>query len=88
MTFTTPPLLSGVLDLAAGEGRVFNMYQGIRLAMIPDGGNVTYSKVDEPDATAHDPATQLTVTAETVIDADWPWYYVTCDTGTARVALV
>lgn len=90
MTFTTPPLLTGIHKLDAGEGVVINFYQGIRLTMIPVGGNVTYSKIDDPEIVppVHDPTTQLTITAETVVDVDWPFYYVTCDTGTARVALV
>ena len=80
--------MTGVIDLLAGEGIILNTYHGIRFTMIPDGGNVTYSKNDDGQTEVHDPATQLTIVAETVVDVDWPWYYVSCDSGTARVALI
>lgn len=89
MSPTTFAQLTGVIDLTTGAGYLVNAYQGIRLTMIPGGGGtVRYSKVDEADATAHDPATQTDITTETTIDVDWPFYYVTAQSGTARIALV
>lgn len=89
---TTFAVLTGVIDLADGDACLVQAYQGIRLTMIPNGGTVTYSKVDEPD-TAPDPAnhntaTEVDITDETTIDVAWPWYLVSVAGGTARVALV
>lgn len=84
----TGPLLD-IKEIPDGEGRVFALYRGIRLTIIPGtGSTVTYSKVDSEDATAHDTATQDTTGVELTIEADWPFYRVSTAGGTARVAVV
>ena len=89
----TPAMLTGVFKLNAGEGVILTPYQGIRFTMIPSaGGTVRYSQVDDPElepvSANHDPTTQFDVTLITTIDVAWPWYLVTCEVGTARVAIV
>ena len=93
MSITTPPLLTGVLVMEAGDFTVLSGYQGIKITIIPVGGTVRVSKVNDdlaslPKPPVHDVPTQVDITTETTFEADWPWYLVTVESGTARVALV
>ena len=92
MSNPTPPLLD-IKNLEAGDFRILHAYQGIRFTIIPDGGECSYSFIDDDSGSAeknpvHDPLTKVTVDVLTTVDLTWPFILVTCDTGTARVALV
>ncbi len=93
MSPPTPPLLTGVLLMESGDFAVLNGYHGIKITVIPDGGTVRVSKVNDDEASipkppVHDLPTQVDITTETTFEADWPYYLVTVESGTARVALV
>lgn len=91
MANPTPPLLH-IRKLVAGEFMLLHAYQGIRFTLIPDGGEMSYSYVDDDSGSAgdpvHDPATLVTVDVITTVDLVWPFILVSCDTATGRAALV
>ena len=85
---STPPFLDFEI-LQAGEAKVFALYQGINLTIIPDSGaTATYSYVNNDKVTGHDIATQATISVKTTIPSDWPFIYVSAAGGPARVGLV
>lgn len=91
----TPALLTGVYQLNANEGIILAVYQGIRFTLIPSvGGTLRYSKIDDPNIEAvsanhpGDTRIQFDVTDVTTVDCDWPYYLVTCESGTGKIGLV
>lgn len=94
MANPTPPLLTSILKLSAGEYALLNAYQGIRFTIVPDpGAEFEYSFVDDDEASlpqppVHDAATAIVVTALTTVDLTWPYILVSCNAGAGRVALV
>ena len=94
MSITTPPLLTGVLIMDTGDFTVLSGYQGIKITVIPAAAStVRVSKINDdlaslPLPPVHDAPTTVDITVETTFEADWPYYLVTVESGTARVALV
>ena len=86
MSFSTPPLLYHNPTMEPGDLVVLDAYQGIRFSL--DGGDMSYSYVDDQEATVHDAATEVNVAVFTTVDVVWPFVLVTCNAGTGRVALV
>lgn len=75
-----------IVSLADGEGVVISAGGYGYLTMIPaGGGTVTYSKVDEVNASAHDAGSATTAT-ELSLAVQWPFYRVSVAGGTARIA--
>lgn len=85
---TTPPLLTAVVKLAAGESAVFTLYQGINLTILPDGQSASYSFVDTDKQETHDTPTTATISVKTTIPSEWPFVRVLAIGGTIRVGLV
>jgi hypothetical protein len=84
----TPPILD-IDIMEAGEAKVFTLYQGINLTIIPAAGaSATYSYVNNEQATAHDTQTQQTISAKYTIPCEWPYVLVTTSGGQVRVGLV
>ena len=86
-------MLTGVINLAAGEAFVVDTSGSERFSIIAGAGaTVTYSRVDSKDADAHTTGTenQDTVAATTIetIDTDWPFYRVSVAGGSCRIAAV
>ena len=85
------PMLTGVIDLAAGEAITIPSSLGAVLHIITgSGATASYSKVDSSDASAHDTPTTLTLAAdsEVTVTVAWPFYRVSTAGGAVRVALV
>lgn len=79
-----------VLKLAAGQSTVVIIGDGIRLTLIPGAGStITYSRVDDRNATEHGPDSVDVAAADgpTAITPDWPQYFVSVAGGTARVGV-
>lgn len=84
-------ILDFFTQAAGADGKVVELHRGVRMTLIPDAGAsavCTFSKVDSDRATAHDAATSIAVNAETTVEVDWPYYFVTSATGATRVAVV
>ena len=86
MTFSTPPLLYHNPTMEAGDFIVLDAYQGVRFSL--DGADMSYSFVDDQEATVHNAPTQVDTAVFTTVDVVWPFVLVTCNSGTGRVALV
>lgn len=80
--------MSQLYRVPAGAGIAIPIEDGIRLVLKPGaGGTMEYSEVNGSDADAHNGA-PTSVAVKTVVDPEWPVYYVTAVTQPGYVSVV